>query len=94
MAISLAEYRGLPPVPASKPLSFNDAQLFEALGQFVYGIVHLLLGVGCHQRYAYQCVLRGTGGRYDRVDENTFVESHLGHHKRLVRIPYIERDDG
>ena len=32
---------------------FDDTQRAETLGQLLYGIIHLLLGVGGHEGYAH-----------------------------------------
>lgn len=71
----------------------QNFQLLEALGQLLDGKVHLFLGVSGHQREAYQCILRMTCRRNNRIDEHTFIESHLGHFESLVCIAYVKRDD-
>ena len=73
---------------------FDNTLLDENLLQRFHGAFYLLFRVGSHQGIAYQCVLRSTCRRYDRIDEYARLKGQSSYEECLVDVTNIQRNDG
>ena len=71
-------------------LLLNNFQCLENAGKLFDGDIHLFFGVGGHQCKTEQGVLRCASWRNHRVDEDAFVECHLGGKESLFGVAYVQ----
>ena len=77
----------------AKVLLLDDTLVHKHLFQRLNTPLYLLFSMRGHQCKTNQCVLWRTGWRYHRVDEHTVIKSQLGHHKGLINISHIQRNN-
>ena len=71
----------------------DDSLFYENLLQDLDSLLNLVSCVSSHEGKTYQCILRSTSWRNNRVDEHTCIISHLGNHEGLLCIAYVKRND-
>ena len=71
----------------------DDSLFYENLLQDLDSLLNLLSSMSSHECETYQCILRSTSWRNNRVDEHTCIVSHLGNNECLLSIAYVERND-
>ena len=77
------------PVAGQLAVGLNDVQFVEHLLQSLDRLIHLLMGVGSHQRVSHKSVGGRTSGRYNGVDEYSLVECTGYHDECLAQITHV-----